>query len=209
MIIPQKDLSSAKSRINLDATARRRLAIAMLADTVAAVLAVVDRLIVVCDNEGDADELRLPGVAVRVHRRGGGLNAAVAYAETQARAWSPGTGVAVIPGDLPGLRPAELAHALGLAARWPRSFVADAAGTGTTFLAATAGHALRAEFGPASRAAHRRSGAVELGHPHELRSLRYDVDDLASLATAITQGCGPRTRSAYGQATALEQLHYG
>jgi 2-phospho-L-lactate guanylyltransferase len=69
-----------------------------------------------------------------------------------------GTSRAVLAGDLPALKPAELAEALAVALG-ERSFVADAAGTGTVLLTAPGGVALDPLFGPGSARAHAASGA--------------------------------------------------
>jgi 2-phospho-L-lactate guanylyltransferase len=72
-----------------------------------------------------------------------------------------------------------------------RSFVADAAGTGTVLLAATPVAGLEPCFGVGSAAAHMASGAVALDGPWS--SLRRDVDTAADLAGALRLGLGPRT----------------
>jgi 2-phospho-L-lactate guanylyltransferase len=69
--------------------------------------------------------------------------------------------------------------------------VADRGGTGTTLLTAAPGRPPRPRFGPASAAAHRSAGAVELsGH---WPSLRHDVDTAADLLAAAELGLGPAT----------------
>ena len=72
-----------------------------------------------------------------------------------------------------------------------RSFVTDAAGTGTVLLAAPPGAVLEPCFGAGSAAAHEASGAVPLNGAWP--SLRRDVDTLADLAEAFRLGVGPRT----------------
>ncbi|MYR60762.1 2-phospho-L-lactate guanylyltransferase, partial [Streptomyces sp. SID625] len=94
--------------------------------------------------------------------------------------------------DLPALRPAELARVLSAAARFPRAFLADAAGIGTTLLAVGADRELRPAFGTGSRLRHRESGAVELG-PDAVDSVRQDVDTGDDLRAALALGVGPRT----------------
>ncbi len=68
--------------------------------------------------------------------------------------------------------------------------MADAAGTGTTVLAAAAGHRLAPRYGPGSRDGHAASGAVEVDG--DLR-LRRDVDTPDDLRDALALGVGPRT----------------
>ena len=66
-----------------------------------------------------------------------GLNPALAYGARRAAELDPAAGVALLSADLPALRAGELTAALDAAAgQPPRRFVADAAGTGTTLLAA-------------------------------------------------------------------------
>ena len=97
----------------------------------------------------------------------------------------------MLSADLAALRPAELAAALAAAEEWPRAFVPDAAGAGTTLLTARPGVGLDARYGAGSRAAHRDSGAVELAG--DWPSLRRDVDTPADLAAATALGVGPAT----------------
>lgn len=94
--------------------------------------------------------------------------------------------IAVIPADLPALRPEELTEALSRAG--DRSFVPDAQGTGTVLLAAPAGPLLP-RFGPGSALAHERCGARRLagGWP----TLRRDVDTASDLAEALRLGWMP------------------
>jgi 2-phospho-L-lactate guanylyltransferase len=135
-----------------------------------------------------------------------GLNPALAYAAAQVRrsgAIGLEPGVAAIAADLPALRPEELTDALRLAdavARehspvgLARSFVADAAGTGTVLLAAPPGALLEPCFGVGSARAHLASGAVPLDGAW--LGLRRDVDTPADLAEAFVLGVGPRTAAA-------------
>jgi 2-phospho-L-lactate/phosphoenolpyruvate guanylyltransferase len=187
VIIPAKALPAAKSRllpVTADAAAHRRLVEAIRADTLAAAAgaAGVARVLVVADQPAG------PGVLVQ---RAPGLNAALTEAAAYAaRSW-PQDGVAVIVCELPALKPVELAAALAAAATGTRSFVADAAGTGTTLLAAPPGTPLRPAFGADSAARHR-SFAVELTAGP---GLRQDVDTGADLQAAGRLGVGPGTRA--------------
>ncbi len=99
---------------------------------------------------------------------------------------------AALLGDLPALRPADLAAALTAAAAVDRGVVPDAEGTGTTLVTARRGIPLRTSFGDGSYARH-----VELGcAPLEVEgtsSLRRDVDTAAQLDAAAALGLGPRT----------------
>jgi 2-phospho-L-lactate guanylyltransferase len=124
-----------------------------------------------------------------------GLNPALAHGATTVRARCPDTALAALNADLPALRPEELARVLRAAARSPRAFLADAAGTGTTLLSAMPGQELAPHFGPRSSARHRASGAVEIVLPG-VQSVRQDVDTEADLETALALGVGPFTARA-------------
>src|SRR6266511_2733691 len=99
--------------------------------------------------------------------------------------------------ELAALRPDELGAALAASTPHRRAFVADAAGTGTTLLAARPGVALEPRYGGRSRAAHRASGAAELAG--DWPSLRRDVDTAEDLAAAARLGLGPATAAALGR----------
>jgi 2-phospho-L-lactate/phosphoenolpyruvate guanylyltransferase len=193
VVIPAKALPVAKSRLlpaSVDPAAHRRLVEAIRADTIAAATAAdgVARVLVVTDRPGQ------PGAFVQTRP---GLNAALAEAaEHAARHW-PGDGVAVIVGDLPALHADDLAAALAQAARHPRAYVPDAAGTGTTLLAVTpTGGPLRPAFGVGSAARH----ALEAVRLDAGAGLRHDVDTADDLHAATELGLGPATAAVLADA---------
>jgi 2-phospho-L-lactate guanylyltransferase len=192
LVIPVKVLAEAKSR--LAGPRRAELALAMAADTVTAALAAepVSSVIVVTDDAVVGAELRKLGAIVIADEPAAGLNPAMVFGAGYADTRWPGRGLAAMAGDLPALRPAELALALGRAAAAGEAFVPDAAGTGTTLYAAGAGAVFAPAFGPGSRDRHRAAGAVELDLP-ALRGLRQDVDTPDDLRLAQAIGVGPRT----------------
>ncbi|MEU6822097.1 2-phospho-L-lactate guanylyltransferase [Streptomyces atriruber] len=196
LVIPLKSLARAKSR--LAATSgdglRPGLALAFAQDTVAAVVACPGvRDVVVVTNDGVAGcELAALGARIVADEPGGGLNAALSHGAAFVRAERPEASVAALNADLPALRPAELARALDGAAAFPRAFMPDAEGIGTTLLCATAGTELLPAFGTASRARHTASGAVELAL-EGVDSVRRDVDTGEDLRAALALGVGPRT----------------
>src|SRR6185312_2433669 len=154
VIVPVKELHAAKSRLNR--TDRADLALAMARDTVraAAAATAVAEVIVVTDDPRALKALQGPGVRILPDSPRAGLNAALRHAADSVLLDSegePDTSVAALSADLPALRPAELDLALHTAAAYDRAFLADAAGTGTVLLTATAGHELRPEYGPDSR----------------------------------------------------------
>jgi 2-phospho-L-lactate guanylyltransferase len=99
--------------------------------------------------------------------------------------------VAVLLGDVPALRPGDLAAGLGAAAAYDLAFVPDADGTGTVLLTALDAGRLRPRFGAGSARRHEDGGHRRLDLP--LPRLRTDVDDAGSLARAAALGLGPRT----------------
>jgi 2-phospho-L-lactate/phosphoenolpyruvate guanylyltransferase len=221
VLLPVKVLARAKSRLAVLAGDRRgELALALAADTVAAVLACpeVARVVVVTSDPVAGPLLASLGAIVvpdepagkpaggptaRETRDSGvlgdlgvqdALNAALRHgAAVAARRW-PGTGLAALTADLPAVSPAELAGALRAAATSPSlaAFVPDAAGVGTTLYAVPPGGEFRPLFGGASRARHAASGATEID-VDVLTGLRRDVDTPDDLREALALGAGQRT----------------
>jgi 2-phospho-L-lactate guanylyltransferase len=124
---------------------------------------------------------------------GGGLDAAAEAGVADARR-AGAEAVAVLLGDHPALRAAELEEALARASAHRSSFVPDADGTGTALLAVTADATLRPRFGPGSAERHARAGHVRL--EVDVPGLRRDVDDEESLTAALRLGVGPATAAA-------------
>jgi 2-phospho-L-lactate guanylyltransferase len=203
LVVPLKPLARAKSRLSDTATdaVRPALALAFAQDTVAAALActAVHGVVVVTDDALAGRELAALGARIvpddPPSDPSNGLNAALRHGAALVRAVRPHGPTAALNADLPALRPAELGRVLQAAAEFPRAFLPDAAGTGTTLLAAAPGRALRPAFGPDSRLRHRRSGAVELA-VDDVDSVRQDVDTGDDLRTALALGVGPRTAAA-------------
>jgi 2-phospho-L-lactate/phosphoenolpyruvate guanylyltransferase len=196
VVVPAKRLAVAKTRLRPFTDAgplpHDELVLALLSDTVAAALAcpVVAEVVVVTDDPEAAAAVRALGARTVADAPDRGLNPALEHGAGEAA----GTAVAALSSDLPALRPADLETALAQA-RYGRSFVADAAGTGTTLLAAV-GTALRPLFGPGSAEAHRASGATQLAG--DWPGLVRDVDTEADLRAALALGAGPRTTALAG-----------
>ncbi len=191
LVVPVKLLVRAKTRLaRYGEAARGDLALAFAGDVVVAALRspAVRCVLVVTDDLRAAAELAGGRVRVVPDQTDDGLNAALSAAAALLRDEHPDLGVAVLVSDLPCLRPPDLAPAL--AAVRGRGFVADAAGLGTTLLAAAPGHELLPAFGPHSRARHLASGARELP---ATPTLRRDVDSPLDLAEALRLGVGRRT----------------
>ncbi|MFD0413276.1 2-phospho-L-lactate guanylyltransferase [Streptomyces sp. NPDC127108] len=203
VVIPLKPLERAKSRLAPAAGdgLRPALALAFAQDTVAATVACpsVRDVVVVTDDVRAGRELTALGAHVVPDAPGDGLNAALAHAALQVRSRRPEAPVAALNADLPALRPRELARVLDAAAPFPRAFLPDAAGIGTTLLTAGSGTELDPQFGGPSRARHRDSGAVELDDLDDLGyagSVRQDVDTGDDLRAALALGVGPHTAAA-------------
>lgn len=196
VVVPVKRLDVAKSRLAAygDAT-RRRLALAFAQDVVSAALAcpVVSDVLVVTDDADAAAALAQLGARIAPDDPDDGLNPALAHGADLLRATSPGLGVVTVSSDLPSLRAADLSGVLAAVAPGGRGFVADAAGQGTTLLAAAAPATLGPAYGPGSAARHQASGARPLDAP---AGLRRDVDTPADLHDALALGVGEHTAAA-------------
>ncbi|THG31771.1 2-phospho-L-lactate guanylyltransferase [Naasia lichenicola] len=202
VIVPVKGDAAAKSRLRVDDELRGALALSFATDTISAALAVpeVAEVIVV----GPASlETTVRGLgARRVDEPSGDgagrsrLNSAIR--EGLRRVRDPRHATAVLLGDLPRLRPAELATAL-TAVRTPRGLVPDASGAGTVLTTALAGVRHVPLFGDGSAARHRAVGYVPiplLGPPSMHIGLRGDVDTIADLGSTTDRVLGPATRAA-------------
>ncbi|MGW1277213.1 2-phospho-L-lactate guanylyltransferase [Streptomyces tsukubensis] len=196
LVIPLKPLAVAKSRLAgaVAAAVRPEVVLAFAQDTVAAALdcPAVRDVVVVTDDQVAGAELAALGARILSDPPGAGLNAALAHGAHSVRLRRPDAAVATLNADLPALRPGELARVLERAARFPRSFLPDAADIGTTLLTAAPGAGLRPAFGGASRRRHNASGAVEL-RLRDVDSVRRDVDTPDDLAAALRLGVGPHT----------------
>jgi 2-phospho-L-lactate guanylyltransferase len=207
VIVPVKDTARGKSRLATDGFDRSALARAIALDTIAAAAAcpLVARVTVVTDDGGlvlaaadipglrfvaetptEAEALAAAETMGNVPRDG--LNRAIARGATALE----GMPRAALLGDLPALRPEDLADALRLAADADRAVVADAEGTGSTLVTAAAGVEWRAAFGDGSLARHVDLGCTPLEIP-DASTLRRDVDTADQLAAAAKLGLGPRT----------------
>lgn len=199
LVVPVKRLAVAKTRLAVLAGPRRgELALALAADTVSAALDCdrVAAVVVVTSDAVAAPALDGLGATVVPDGPEAGLNPALRHGAAVAAAGWPGCGTGALSADLPALRPAELSTVLVAGAAHPRSYLADAAGTGTTLLTARPGISLAPQFGPGSGAAHRDSGAVPLVQtlaPGAADTVRRDVDTPADLFAALRAGVGRHT----------------
>jgi 2-phospho-L-lactate guanylyltransferase len=201
VVVPVKRLALAKSRLAAHGDVQRAaLALAFATDVVATALACpgVQRVLVVTDDGTAGRVLRALGATVVPDQPDAGLDAALVHGAAVLRSRDRALSVVALSADLPSARPEHLRAALDAVPPAGRAFVPDAAGSGTTLLAARAPAELRPAYGTGSRARHLGSGAVELdGAP----GLRRDVDTPADLAEALLLGVGPRTAAVAAQLT--------
>jgi 2-phospho-L-lactate/phosphoenolpyruvate guanylyltransferase len=201
LVIAVKRLTAAKTRLApvFSAATRESVVLAMLVDTITAASAVpaLHSVTVVTPDEVAAEASRSLGARVVIDPTPAGhrnpLNNALAAAESAIR--NEKSNIVALQGDLPALQPQELAEAISAARAYPRSFVGDRHGTGTSALFAF-GVGLDPQFGPDSAQRHRDSGAIELTGAWP--GLRCDIDTPDDLLVARRLGVGTATAQAIG-----------
>ena len=193
VLVPVKPPAVGKSRlVGLPTELRRELAVAFALDTVTACLATsgVGAVLAVTDDAAFSQRLAALGCEAVPDGVAGDLNACLRLGAAEAvRRW-PRLSPVALCADLPALRPVDLESAIRTLPVEAPSFVADAAGTGTTLYAAPLA-SFDPRFGPDSGEAHLRAGAVAV--EGDLVSLRQDVDDLGDLHRVLRLGVGPHT----------------
>lgn len=199
VVVPVKPSARAKSRLEVAGVDRAGLARAIALDTLAAATAcdLVAQVVVVTDDPALArDAAAIPALRFVPEGDASGLDAAVA---TGMAAIDPGRRMprAALLGDLPSLRPADLAAALRAAASVDRGVVADAEVTGSTLVTARTGVTWASAFGDGSLARHVALGCTVLPIP-DASTLRRDVDTAEQLQAARALGLGPRTSALVG-----------
>ena len=189
LVVPVKPAAAGKSRLAV--RDRESLARAIALDTIEAALAcpAVGELVVVTSDPAVAAEASRLGARILDDAEAPGLGAAIALGLAGIPADRPR---AVLLGDLPALRPEDLAAALAAAAGVDLGTVRDADGEGTALVTAAPGVALEPRFGVGSAAAHLGAGFAPLP-VREGSTLRRDVDTVEHLAEAARLGLGPRT----------------
>ena len=191
LIVPVKSQLAAKTRLHPPpGVARADLAHAFALDTITAVVGMQPgHLLVVTSDEVTATFVRAQGGTV-IADLGDGLNPAVRRGiEYVQQTLGPGP-TAVLLGDIPALRPRDLARALSECSLHARALVPDAAGTGTVLLSALSPQDLHPRFGANSAREHGRE-CVRLDL--DLPALRTDVDDDEALRDALAIGVGRHT----------------
>ncbi|YAL82397.1 2-phospho-L-lactate guanylyltransferase [Dermacoccaceae bacterium W4C1] len=195
--MPVKSRFRAKTRLLVpDGVDKPALALALALDTLDAVLSVVraDRVIVVTEDDQVSSAMAARGVST-VPDPARGLNQALRVGLDEAIRRDASLPTAVLLGDLPALRPQELAAALRACAATESALVPDHDGEGTVLMTHHDPAALSPRFGRGSAARHaRRCTVLEL----DLPTVRHDVDDLDSLERVQTLGVGQHTAAALG-----------
>lgn len=197
-VVALKPADVSKSRLGaLPVPLRRRLARCMALDTLSALAAATDQLLVVSDDQTIAGRLERAGITALVTAEPdpGGMNEALRLGD-QLLLDHGCTRVLAAVGDLPAITADAVRRMLDSSAELPRAFVADHSGYGTTMLLAAAG-ALDPRFQGASAQAHRMSGAVPIPDPDP--RLTSDVDAVEDLDAVIALGVGPHTAGLVGR----------
>jgi 2-phospho-L-lactate/phosphoenolpyruvate guanylyltransferase len=201
-VLPVKSFPQAKSRTALQDPQRAALAEAMMTDVLSALTEVeaLSEILVVTREPAAVEAAARVGATVVDDPHEAGHNPAAALG-ARAAAERGAERVLLVPGDCPGLDPAEVATLLedregGV------TVVPDRHGSGTNALLIAPPQALAPSFGPGSFARHAaltRAAGLRL-RVADVPSLAFDVDtpeDLAALRSA-----GPRTRALLGVLTA-------
>lgn len=204
IIIPVKQFSRGKSRIQDQRRDQYARAFAMDTITAAAQCGLVNRVVVVTDEaslkESDFDAAIARKLAF-LREAPDGLNPAIRYAVARLGHTRPDERIGVLLGDLPALRASDLGDALYAATEHERAFVRDAEGTGTTLLMAAKPSLLIPAFGGGSAQQHEELGYTELtgsfGH------LARDVDTAQDLARLKPQLLGRHTGALVGNTAAF------
>lgn len=206
-IVPVRSLTEGKSRLLMGSSPTPGLIEAFARDVLRACgeSANIGRTIVVSPDASIQTLTREANSEFVPEPSASGINEAIATVRAICEPHQP---VIAILADTPCLTGATLDAVLTHARDYDVSFVADAAGTGSTMWCARIPNA-RSFFGSHSRAHHRASGAVELGvtaRSGDDVSLwtraRRDVDTDVDLWDAHRIGLGPATTRVYEQGAA-------
>ncbi len=193
-IIPHRGLEAAKTRLApvLTDDERAKLGATLLRHVLRAALASAgsDDDVMVISPSARLAEIVGPVGATLVIQRGMGLNSGL----EEARAAAAGARVdslVVLHGDLPNLRPADIAAlTAAIPSEGGAAIAPDRSGTGTNALAQRPIDAIPFRFGPGSFAAHC-DAAIEAGWPLNAvnrSGLSFDLDTPADLRRWLERG---------------------
>lgn len=179
VIIPVKSFRGAKRRLApvLGVAERAGLARAMLGDVLAAVTATVvsGRVIVVSGDDEVADYARGCGVRIVDDEGARGTNAAVKAGFAAVMRQGCGA-VAALPGDVPGVRPTDIAMLFAAALRSGVALAPASQDGGTNALALDRVGRIGACFGPDSFARHVEAANAAGLRPVVVRNRRLGLD---------------------------------
>lgn len=198
LVIPVKDASTAKSRLQAPAPlARSALARAVARDTVEAACEAVGPACVTVVTSDEVVAAASTGLGAGVVADPGrGLNDAVASGWDRPTSAGGGRlGWAALLGDLPALTADDLSEALRVCAGHRQAVVPDAEGTGTVLLTSTVSPP-SPRFGTGSAGRHAADATVLA---LDLPRLRRDVDTVEDLRRAVALGVGRHTLLVLGQ----------
>lgn len=194
-IVPVKRFAVAKTRLSplFDAGERAAFAAAML-DDVLGILGGVDTLddIVVATGDPDAASIARSHGADVIDDARSDLNAAIASAH---RAVPAGSGVLVVPSDIPAVTVREITELLDAATAYGVALARAARDGGTNLLAWRGDVAMKPAFGENSLRVHIRT-ARELGVQPAVLNLAgasLDIDWPADVEALTRRACGLRT----------------
>lgn len=207
-LIPMKELAQAKMRLApvLDADARAALALAMLADVIAA-----------CRESGHFDEIAVVSNDSEVFWRarelgakpiaepvtlGGGLNEGVTFAQRYLARRIAVSELLIFPADVPLARAEDVRAVVdALAANdGPRVVLVRSRDNGTNALALRPPEVIAVRFGPNSADAHAADAHAAGIAPVELplARLAFDIDAPEDFAALPSLPAGPATRACLG-----------
>lgn len=190
-LVPVKRLKNAKQRLAsaLTPDQRETLTRMMATDVIRAALASdrLARVAVVTADQEVAALARQEGATVLAEESESGLNAALTGAAAAASA-SGATGILILPGDVPLVRPSDIGEMLEGHGRGQAVTIAPAAGDGgSNALACSPPDAIPFRFGENSCARHREA-ALSAGIEPKLRhlpGLALDMDRPADLGAML------------------------
>lgn len=182
LVLPIKETSWAKSRIDVPVATRQRVAAALARHSLEVATRSLhpSQVFVVTSDDGTRELADNLGAHV-VPDPGKGLNSAVEHGIRFARSRQPHLGVVVMVSDLPEVEVSTLERFFDALDRpaSPAQYVADRSGSGTTAIFCPPGSSTQMVFGPHSAARFERLGWSRMDDvPVELRA---DLDTFADL----------------------------
>jgi 2-phospho-L-lactate guanylyltransferase len=184
LVLPVKRLESAKSRLDVPADRRRRVALQLAEHAIRTALATpeVSRVLVVTGDTTVKLRAQALGADLVHEPRRSHLNAAARQGRAAARGLGPGDDLAIMVSDLPDLASQDLSDAIAEFRAGARPMmVADLDGSGTTMLIHGASAEPRILFGASSAARHQDAGFTPAAGL--LPGLRRDLDTTPIPAT--------------------------